>query len=1219
MAQHYSFRIPWHDSGWNGNVCENPLTNNACLRLDRIAEAKQPDDEAKVACEFLGKCNAPCIKEGAAFMSDKDIVVSTIHPYASWSPYHDHLLETKQIFPAYSYPATPYKWLMKAESGNLEKDIMQEFSATKGFQYDSSIEPVFEQPKVWVQHGKNQKAIFDSFFGDVVKNESLCVFYAKEIPFTEDPRRVIIGIGHIKNVRASLQYDSNDKKGMPSYLWENIVEHTIRPDMKDGFILPYQELWDYCQKNKNNDFEDAVVFADSAYFNEYSYKSEHLSNDAVIDAINQCIHTISLAKEYGIQGEWDRCLEWLNRELIKVWKDRGAFPGLKSFLVHFKTLNGVVVAREINEIGNKTGEDYWNIVNKAITTPKKILSSNTAKGVVPITQDIWERILKDKSRYKYFKLLCRLDLSVDQVEALFTMEFYEKNHKQILENPYLLFELSSEWPEELSITIDQIDKALFPVQEIAERYPLPKTIKLETAYDKRRLRAVILHILMQESDEGNTILPLGLLCKRICNMKLVPICDVTEDIIMTQHEYLSSMITVKESNSDGECHLYYKMNHYEDIDELIKNQIRARVQSKIELANEPDWETALNTEFGEAEANDEDEQKARQEKIAALKSLSHSRFSVFVGGAGTGKTKVLSILCSEPQIRNGGILLLAPTGKARVRMQIGNNEAFTIAQFLYRNGFYNPQTQTYSLKPDSTGNYILPYQTVIVDEASMITEDMMGALFSAVRSAKRIILVGDSNQLPPIGAGKPFVDIINYLVSTSSLKEFPYVGENYARLTITRRQKAATGELLSDVRLAERFVSDVPVDDEILFELANGSSDGRVVFDRWRDYDDLQSKLYGIIESITAQDGAISDMAFTKSLGGYYKNGDSIDVSKVENWQILTPVRNSLSGVININQQLHEKYRRKIINNSISYKKTHTNYPQPYGAERIVCGDKVINTINQPLYGYDSNSRKSERGYVANGEIGIVTPVGVASHLNVEFSSQKGLHYNFLNSKQDQSLELAYALTVHKAQGSQFGVVILVLSDVSRMMTRELLYTALSRQVDKIYILYDKDPWELNKYSNASYSEIASRLTDLLTVPKIVKVNDRYYEESLIHVTEDGTLVRSKSEAHVYNALLDAKEKYGLIEFEYEHKLTFPDGSTVLPDFYIINGANDKEYYWEHLGLPNNPRYMRKWRYKEELYRRNGISVEEGNLIVTMDGKDGSIDTRKIKEMASRL
>ena len=128
--------------------------------------------------------------------------------------------------------------------------------------------------------------------------------------------------------------------------------------------------------------------------------------------------------------------------------------------------------------------------------------------------------------------------------------------------------------------MEQIDKAVFPIPEIAERYPLSKTIQMESAYDKRRLRAIILNTLRLEADKGNTILPLGLLRRHICNLKLIPACDVTEDIIMTQHDYISSLISVKESGGDEGCQLYYKLNHYEDIDELIKTQIKARILTK---------------------------------------------------------------------------------------------------------------------------------------------------------------------------------------------------------------------------------------------------------------------------------------------------------------------------------------------------------------------------------------------------------------------------------------------------------------------------------------------------------------------------------------------------------------------------------------------------------------------------------------------------------------
>ncbi len=172
------------------------------------------------------------------------------------------------------------------------------------------------------------------------------------------------------------------------------------------------------------------------------------------------------------------------------------------------------------------------------------------------------------------------------------------------------------------------------------------------------------------------------------------------------------------------------------------------------------------------------------------------------------KTSVLGILCAKPEIRNDGLLLLAPTGKARVRMQelAGGNsaKALTIAQFLNQNDRYDGQTGRYFIsdRPKATG-----FGTVIVDESSMLTEDMLGALFDSLTGVKRFILVGDPSQLPPIGAGRPFVDIVAKLRPADYESRFPRVAPGYAELTIERRQ---IGCERPDLRLARWFSSASP-------------------------------------------------------------------------------------------------------------------------------------------------------------------------------------------------------------------------------------------------------------------------------------------------------------------------------------------------------------------------------------------------------------------------
>ena len=161
----------------------------------------------------------------------------------------------------------------------------------------------------------------------------------------------------------------------------------------------------------------------------------------------------------------------------------------------------------------------------------------------------------------------------------------------------------------------------------------------------------------------------------------------------------------------------------------------------------------------------ETEELARQEKSEALEELFRSRFSVLIGPAGTGKTSLLTALVELPAVADGGVLLLAPTGKARVQMQRRTEgaEALTLAQFLLRLDRYDPQTGRYLVTGEA--NRERGFKTVIIDECSMLTEDQLAATLDAIETTavERLILVGDPRQLPPIGAGRPFVDIVRFL------------------------------------------------------------------------------------------------------------------------------------------------------------------------------------------------------------------------------------------------------------------------------------------------------------------------------------------------------------------------------------------------------------------------------------------------------------------------
>ncbi len=216
--------------------------------------------------------------------------------------------------------------------------------------------------------------------------------------------------------------------------------------------------------------------------------------------------------------------------------------------------------------------------------------------------------------------------------------------------------------------------------------------------------------------------------------------EVTADLLaVAEDEQFSGQIRIVPMADDRPA---YQLERLAAVGELIRRTVEKRAQAPRHQLT-VDWRAEvdrfLNAERVRRNLSSamepveiESEECARQEKAAALGEIAASRFSVLIGPAGTGKTTLLSVLCQHAEILAGKILLLAPTGKARVRMEAvakqagtSNYEAATLAQFLSSSARYDSSTQRYRLigKPGEKGAL-----NVIVDECSMLTEEMMAAL-----------------------------------------------------------------------------------------------------------------------------------------------------------------------------------------------------------------------------------------------------------------------------------------------------------------------------------------------------------------------------------------------------------------------------------------------------------------------------------------------------------
>jgi len=489
--------------------------------------------------------------------------------------------------------------------------------------------------------------------------------------------------------------------------------------------------------------------------------------------------------------------------------------------------------------------------------------------------------------------------------------------------------------------------------------------------------------------------------------------------------------------------------------------------------------------------------------------------------------------------------------------------------------------------------------TVVVDECSMIPVDLLGTLLRSLDMGplKRLILVGDPYQLPPIGPGRPFVDIIRWLRD-----EQP---KCLAPLAVCMR-KSGNGEgAMPDesvgLALAEGYRGDAigPADDEVLASVARGEVGGDLDVVFWKDRDDLRLKLKEKMHSI---------LGFVE--GDYSGFNDSLGVStkewkKCEAWQILCPTRVQYNGTDDLNRMIQLEYRGGLIKQAIN---PYSDVPRPFGDYEIVFSDKVIQVVNRSFQAWPRNTGID---YVANGEIGIVCSTGKGStgdYLDVAFSTQPEVSYRYYRGVVNGNLELAYALTVHKAQGSDFDIVFLIIPQVASTLSRELIYTGLTRFRRRLVLLIEKDVAPLLKLRNPDSSEIVKRNTQMFTLILRQEPPERPHIEALIHRTRKGIAVRSKSEVVVAEVL----DSLG-ISWEYELPLyskTNPKDFR-LPDFTMSYEGD--VFYWEHLGMLTVPTYREAWKWKLEWYKANGFA---NRLIVSADGPDGSIDAGEIERIA---
>ena len=355
--RHLSVRVPWHDSGWAGTVCAAPKLNGACAKLKGIASAKHDEQEIKFqgrSLEDLPRENWPCcVNERATFMAPFEMDVVKRHALADVNKEHyGHFKPTPQRYPAYSAGIVPFRWMMG--------ENLPHYADSLDLDADESREPDLGYATNWVHEASNQTALLDGFAAHLRDEASLCLFYAKHVPFVEGTGRILVGVGRVKKVGKLSPY-LQEGEGMPGMVWERPVQHSIRRKGKDGFLMPYVDLLALSAADPGLDLERYTAHAPEEHWDEFSYASELVTHDGAIAALLSLDTALGrIEAELGLATGWQR--EWLHTELARLWKVRGPYPGLGPVLTAFGLARGVFVAHAVQQ---KAGDnaDPWPVVD----------------------------------------------------------------------------------------------------------------------------------------------------------------------------------------------------------------------------------------------------------------------------------------------------------------------------------------------------------------------------------------------------------------------------------------------------------------------------------------------------------------------------------------------------------------------------------------------------------------------------------------------------------------------------------------------------------------------------------------------------------------------------------------------------------------------------------------------------------------------------------------
>ena len=724
---------------------------------------------------------------------------------------------------------------------------------------------------------------------------------------------------------------------------------------------------------------------------ENGYTIAYLANENDEITIVGCMPTLSVGESIEVEGKW------VNH------KTYGSQFEVNSFLpITPSSLEGIYVylsSGMIHGIGEKMAK---RIVDKFGVDTLDIIQ-NTPERLTEVEGIGMKKVKQIQESYEENRELRNIiiQLSPYGITPNYCLRIYKKYKEKAIDiinkNPYRLAE-------------DVRGIGFKIADEIASKIGIDK-------YSPERIMQGIIYTLNQSLASGHTYLP-----KQILIEQSVKILGVEPKFVENGIMDLAYNQKVHLENKDGQI-LVYLMMYY-----ICENGVCKEI---IKLSQHDIKDLHINIDEEIKIVEKEDNISLAKNQIEAVKEAINNGVTIITGGPGTGKTTTINTIIKIFENNDQKVVLCAPTGRAAKRMsETSNKEAKTIHRLLEM-GFGSDSEELVFFKDEEDP---IDADVIILDEASMVDIILMYNLLKAVKLGTRVLLVGDSDQLPSVGAGNVLKDIIDSkVIKTVRLNEiFRQARES---MIVVNAHKINNGEpLFLNVKNKDFFFLRKNTNEEILNEIV----------------------------------GLVSER-----LPNFYK------FDKLKDIQVLTSMRKGDLGVNNLNIEL-----QKYLNPPNKYKQ------EEEFAKRIFrVGDKVMQIRNNYTRKWETEDKSESGEGIYNGDIGYIFHIDKDKKtVYVLFDKVKLSAYKY---DELDELDHSFCTTIHKSQGSEFPVVVIpIVWAPPMLLSRNLLYTAVTRAKKLVVLVGDVRYLEQmikNNRINDRYSNLSYKLNKFIKEGLLIK------------------------------------------------------------------------------------------------------------------------------------